>query len=73
MSKLHMYQVVNGTRIPAFAADGDGVVNSVGFDVSITKGSVKKGVTYQIRQGSSSVGDSYSCTTGAGKGGMPTS
>lgn len=64
MSKLHFYKGINKE------ADGDGTVEkSEEFEVSITWGEVKKGHTYEIRQGQKPSGDSYNCKAGATKGG----
>ena len=68
MSKLHIYLKV-GNSWSSFA-DGDGTLSqSQSFSVSITAGTVSKGKTYQIREGQSSTGNLYNCTTGSQKGG----
>ena len=62
MSKLHIYKL--GNKI----ADGDGTLSKTeDFTVGITSGSVKKGETYEIKQGQKPSGDSYNCLTGAEK------
>ncbi|CAL2087413.1 hypothetical protein [Tenacibaculum sp. 190524A02b] len=63
MSKLHFYK--NSTK----EADGDGTTNKDGFSATISWGEVKKGHTYEVRQGTKTSGDNYPCTTGATKDG----
>lgn len=68
MSKLHIYRKVNNTWTKQ--ADGTGTISkSESFGVTITKWSVSKGETYQIRKGQQHLGDLFHCTTGAEKGG----
>lgn len=63
MSKLYCYR--NGTK----DADGDGTLSETEeFSVTITEGSVKKGLCYEIWQGAWPSEDKYNCLAGAGKG-----
>jgi len=65
MSKLHMYRSGDPNKV----ADGDGNLRTdADFDVKITWGSVIKGNTYVIKEGTSGDGSSYHCKAGAGTG-----
>ena len=67
MQHLHIYRKVGKTW--SWQADGEGNLEPTAeFRVTISKGSVSQGQTYEIRQGTSMDGDLYDCKAGAQKG-----
>src|SRR5579871_3458843 len=64
MTKLHFYRI---TPIePTWSADGD-LDGPMGqeFEATITKGSVRAGLVYEVRQGTHVSGERYNCLRGA--------
>lgn len=66
MAKLHIYKKVVNTWTKM--ADGDGTIDdSAAFTVTLSKGSVASGNTYDIRQGQAATGTLCNCTAVNGK------